>query len=459
MIVNNSKKKSSLKYLLDPFFDVLNKEAISYCVCGNYEDLPDYTSHDVDIWASDIDRAEELLFSVAAEAGFVLYLKNTTGNGSNCFFYKLHEEKIEFVRIDLLRECAWRSVIPLVKAKVIGERRMQYKNFFVAHPSVEAAMHLLYPLLSFKIVKDKYKNKLHSFRDDPLFQKVILETLGNKLGNRIIGALGNQNWKTIENLSNKVRLRLILFGLKNFDLERFVICLSTLKSFLHRIVRPAGLKVVFIGPDGCGKTTMLEKLLPELSDAFLKFKTFYWRPFLLPPIRNLIPLYKGSKDIELSERAARVEKCNRLVSTCKLFYYCIDYILGRIKYQLTWSKGGLVCFDRYYHDLLVYPERFNVTVPTKLVKLFSICVPKPDLFFYLDVPVEILLKRRVELPQQEMERQVHAYRALFANQLPNSFNINGTQTVNDICREIIEICLSHMAKRIKDTTHLGERNE
>ena len=40
--------KTALKHLLNPLFEALKKESLSYCVCANQEQLPEFTLDNVD---------------------------------------------------------------------------------------------------------------------------------------------------------------------------------------------------------------------------------------------------------------------------------------------------------------------------------------------------------------------------------------------------------------------------
>lgn len=438
-----------LQDLLIPLFKQLHDQNIMYCVCGNYENLPYETSHDVDIWVENVSEVEAIMKSIAQRVGLKLYLHNRTANGCNIFFAKVNYDRIEFFRIDLLKECAWKSVFPIVKADTISDSLTLYRDFFIAGPEAEAAMHLLYPLLNLKIVKPKYRRKLYSFRNNPHFIKIIRKVLGGSLTNEVVKHIECQDWSAIEGFARKVRLKAMLYGLRTLNSNRLRILLLALKSNICRLLHPSGLTVAFIGPDGCGKSTIMTKLIGDHLGWFIKSKYFYWRPFLLPRIRRLIPFIKERDETNVQQRHLNTKQTTigLIVSVLKLAYYVLDYVIGRLKYQSSCAKGGLVIFDRYYHDLLVYPERFGLSLSQRIITLFSWLVPKPDLFFYLDVSPRILLRRKEELPLDEMTRQVNAYRDLSAGYLSNVHMIDATMSIDEICRKIKEICINYMAQR------------
>jgi hypothetical protein len=128
-----------LKNLLVLFFEQLELNNVDYCVVGNYYELPEYTSNDVDLWAGDTDVALSILLKCSQQIGLKLYMQNKTANGSNNYFYVVKQGKIDIIKIDLMRETAYKSVIPIVTSDLIKKNRIKYKNFFVANELLEPA--------------------------------------------------------------------------------------------------------------------------------------------------------------------------------------------------------------------------------------------------------------------------------------------------------------------------------
>jgi thymidylate kinase len=444
--------ESHLKDLLVPFFSELDRQGLPYCVCGNYEELPERTSHDVDIWAEDTDRVEGVLFRVAKEAGFTRYLYHKTSNGSNNFFYITQGDSFEFTRIDLLKECAWRSFIPIVKADQIKKRRLRYKNFYIVAPQVEACMHLLYPLATNGRVKDKYRDKIYSFRDDAEFQALLAESLGRTAAKDILCRIRRTDWDGIEKDASSYRTALFRRMACGDNVERLSYAYQFLKTNFGRVLQPAGLFAVFIGPDGCGKTTIVNQLSASLSRALLpgKIKRFYWRPFLLPRLRRLVPFASEPADRESPSPRSRklnLSPKSKAVYLIKYLYYSADFMLGRLKYQAAWSRGGGVFFDRYYYDHMVYPQRFGFVVPKGVMRFLKNFVPEPDLVFYLWAPSASLLDRKMELPLEEVTRQTQEYHRL-ADELPNFHVVDSSSPLHETERRIIKACLDRMAERL-----------
>lgn len=443
--------QSNLKFFLNPIFEELDKQKVAYCVCGNYHDLPEFTSHDVDVWTENIGEVEKIILSVANNTGFVLYLYNRTANGSNNRFYKVAvDNSIEFVRIDLLQECAWSSFIPLVEAKNILQGRVEYKNFFIAEPIVETCMHLLYPLIQYGKIKEKYKEKICKYYKEPGFYNILSESLGGKTARHIINRIGDKDWDSIERENIKYKIILIFRYILHLNLKRLKIFFKFTKTNIYRLLKPSGLFIAFIGTDGAGKTTIINRLDKFFTQNFMsgKVEQFYWRPYLFPPLKNLAPFTKTTDNDEgNSQEGPAAKQGNAIFSYVKFFYYFFDYIVGRKKYQSVWSRGGIVCFDRYYYDHIIYPQRFSFSVPRRLMSFMEKFIPQPDLIFFLYAPPEILNQRKMEHPFAEVVRQAKEYDDLISK-LSNAHKINTTYSIEEVEKKIIRTCVEYMAGRL-----------
>jgi len=447
-----------IKELLVPLFIELEQKGVQYAVCGNYENLPDYTSHDVDFWTDDPATFEDILFNVAKQQGFNLYLHNKTANGSNNFFYRKINDNMHIVRIDILVETAYLSFIPLVRSKWIEKNgRTKYKGFYVVKPAIEAAMHLLYPLLYLGRVKDKYRDKIYSYADNPKFRNIIEESLGYGVTKKLIVRIKSKDWKAIEKDFRLYRQYAVVNSLmkdKMIFIKKFY---NFIQTNVSRIFSPPGLFVVFIGPDGCGKTTLVNRIARRFDKCFTSGYTlkFYWRPFLLPRMLALVPFGKKLKihsaTIEgkgLETQAKEKSLFYSVLSFIKFIYYVLDFIAGRIKYLPALSRGGLVLFDRYYYDNVVYPERFGFWVPDWLMKVFRPLIPEPDLVFFLQTPPEGLLSRKQEMPIQMIISQQEKYLEVVRT-LKSAFVIDTNKPVEDVELEVMRICFNYMSERLR----------
>lgn len=136
-----------------------------------------------------------------------------------------------------------------------------------------------------------------------------------------------------------------------------------------------GLLIVIEGTDGSGKSTQLELLKKSIQDKSYGVMVSEWKTSRL--IANVID--------DAKER-------NLLNATTYSLLYAADFA-DRLENQIipALKSGFIVLLDRYFYTALardvVRGQDFE------WVKNLYEYAPEPDLIFYLDMPVDVLLKR------------------------------------------------------------------
>lgn len=213
--------------------------------------------------------------------------------------------------------------------------------------------------------------------------------------------------------------------------------LVDLKRFWMGWSYPAGLHVSVLGPDGAGKSTLIEHITDQVASAFRRITVFHLRPCFIGRKVN---------DSPVTDPHGKPPYPTWL-SVLKIPYYVLDYNLGYLfKVRPLLVEENLVLFDRYYHDLLVDPRRYRYGGPAWVVRLFRRFVPEPDLFFILDVPEELLLARKLEVSREEVRRQREAYRRLAA-ELPNAILLDGSRPSGEVAHSAGKVLLDSMHER------------
>lgn len=136
-----------------------------------------------------------------------------------------------------------------------------------------------------------------------------------------------------------------------------------------------GLLVVIEGTDGSGKTTQLELLKKYLQDQSYGVMVSEWKTSRL--IANVID--------DAKER-------NLLNATTYSLLYAADFA-DRLENQIipALKSGFVVLLDRYFYTALARDVVRGQDI--EWVKNLYSYAPEPDLVFYLDMPVDVLLKR------------------------------------------------------------------
>ncbi len=166
-----------------------------------------------------------------------------------------------------------------------------------------------------------------------------------------------------------------------------------------------GMWIAFLGPDGVGKSAVIDRLRPVYGTHMSHPRCFHFRPHFRTQGVNGAPVLQPH---------AEAPRC-LFISLCKLVYWLADcwagylFTIRRVK-----RRSGVVLFDRYYPDVLVDPLRYRLPVKSlQFARWLTAFFPRPDLYVLLDAPAEVVQCRKAELTPEEAERQRTAYLQLF----------------------------------------------
>lgn len=425
----------------------LREQKVNYAIIGDYQNLPELIEHDVDIWTDNVKKFRIILFSTISDFGFRVLIDNQTANGCNVAFYRRDDETIYLMKIDVLIDTSW-MFIPLVDMNTIQKNIIPYKDIFIANPESEALMHFLYPMFQWGYIKkDIYKSDILNYCETPLFFEAFSRLWGYKTANAVLTLISQGKWTEIEEKMSVLRKKAVLRGLlkTNFYKKFF----SNMKNVIKRKFLPSGFCLAFCGLDGAGKTTIIDELDKMFVNLLKRKKVFYgyWRPFVIPEIRELFGKEnsKAHIDKESQKGITLIQEerntSNKVVSFIKFIYYWIDYMLANLKYGSIRERGGMVFFDRHYIDTIVYPRRFGLSISRTIVQFFYHFIPKADYTFFLYCTPEEIRKRKEEFSVEEIKCQTKDY-ILVGKKIKNFILIETNKT---IAVEIDEI-LSHIAK-------------
>ena len=188
-----------------------------------------------------------------------------------------------------------------------------------------------------------------------------------------------------------------------------------------------GLWIAFLGPDGVGKSAVIQELQRQLQDAFGEVILFHFRP--------------GFRRQAAGRPAVTCPHAQRprglMLSLGKLIYWLIDCWYGYL-FVIRPGKQShdLVIFDRYYPDILIDPLRYRLPRRCqRFARWVTTWAPRPDLYVLLDAPSEIVQQRKSELPLAESHRQRVAYLKMF-ERIDHKLLVNASYPVDEIARNI-----------------------
>ncbi|MCA9807778.1 MAG: hypothetical protein KC476_07465 [Cyanobacteria bacterium HKST-UBA06] len=197
-----------------------------------------------------------------------------------------------------------------------------------------------------------------------------------------------------------------------------------------------GVVVAFLGPDGCGKTSVIEAVGQRLTTTFTDQHYYHLRPRMLNYNSKVGALSGYDQPHKQPPRGT-------LVSLVKLLYFVLDYYLGYWLRVLPQKDArSLVIFDRYVHDLLVDTARFRLSLPEGVIRAILRLVPLPDLIVVLDGSAQCFHDRKQELSLEELERQISCYRNLARDGRGKVVAVDALGQVEETAQEVTALILA-----------------
>lgn len=165
-----------------------------------------------------------------------------------------------------------------------------------------------------------------------------------------------------------------------------------------------GFSVGFTGPDGSGKTTVIDLLLEQLAPVFrTAHKYYHFRPALFGNLGEVAHSAGLKKEVDRDySKPHRGGKTGALSSFARLLYYSLDYVVGYfVKVKTVTRITRIVIFDRYYTDIICDSRRSRIYLNYKFLYRFGkLFIPSLDYNILLTASTNTILTRKKELDEE-----------------------------------------------------------
>ena len=246
-----------------------------------------------------------------------------------------------------------------------------------------------------------------------LKSELSVKSVGDKTSRRVESKLsqvfGCGDLVVCDGLSGKRLLgRAVWWNLKRRPFGLIAGVCAFLWSFVRNyICTNTGFAIGFTGPDGVGKTTVIEMLIGRLGGVFRTAHSYlHFRPMLFGNLGEVAHSAGLKREVDRNYNDPhRGKKVGVLSSLVRLAYYSVDYIVGywlKVKSQIRITR--LVVFDRYYTDVICDSRRSRIFLNYRFLYWFGrVFIPQLDYNILLTAEVDTILARKQELTREGIE--------------------------------------------------------
>ena len=188
------------------------------------------------------------------------------------------------------------------------------------------------------------------------------------------------------------------------------------------------LTICFMGVDGSGKSTLIKEIKKKFKIKYLHLRPYFFLTDKRITVKNPHKLKKTQVSI---------------VSLFRLLIWL--FIYNFFFYLNNNNKKKLIIFDRYAHDILIDPIRYNFNLSKKITKKILNYFPEPDLWIILNAGSYTAYNRKKEISLKETVRQSREY-LKFAKNRKNSIVINTSKNLKKSVTILTKTIISQHGK-------------
>lgn len=381
---------------LTAFFDYLNKNG-EYAVLRNFEGLPAHNnSRDIDIIieATTYRRLKGNLIALIEQEGWkiITYLNSDRLITWVCACVD-NNSHTEIVQFDFFFHTSIFGVT-LLEAKDFLKPRQFNGGIYHVNKEYEFLDKYMYDRAVGAAYPEKYKATREAVENCNEVKNVLKKIFGSSSVNECDKTSGKKLLLNAlkQNLSsNPFRTVGRMLKFEYYYIRNYV-CSNT------------GFSVGFTGPDGSGKTTVIDLILERLAPVFrTAHKYYHFRPALFGNLGEVAHSAGLKKEVDRDySKPHRGGKTGALSSFARLLYYSLDYVVGYfVKVKTVTRITRIVIFDRYYTDIICDSRRSRIYLNYKFLYRFGkLFIPSLDYNILLTASTDTILARKKELDEE-----------------------------------------------------------
>jgi thymidylate kinase len=343
-----------------------------------------------------------------------------------------------FVTLDLSVDCELHG-LPFQDGQEVLASRRRHRQFWIPATEVEFGAYLARTIAK-GAVDDTRARRLRGLyqKDTARCAEQVARFWNAESSELIISAVRFGCWDSLNrngaSLRAELRRRAILLRPARLIVNKF--CALARRS--ARLWRPDGISVVLLGPDGAGKSSVIEALGPKLASVLPRCACWGFAP-------PVLGLFRGGK--RPTNQPHGLPARSFLISLMRVGYWFAYHMVSFISLRLALARSSLVLYDRHFVDILVDSKRYRYGGPIWALRLLWRVIPKPDLVVLLDASPEVLQARKQEVPFEVTARQCQIYRSLVRT-FDNGCMVDAAQPLGEVADRVSAIILQQLHTRL-----------
>jgi len=432
------------KLFVNNIFSSFNQKKIGYVVLRGYEQLPNAISNDIDLGIVKRDKNISLdqIYKAANNSNFKLIQFKEKYNFLQLIFTS--NAIIDVIKIDIWTELDYKGLRFAHLEKIINNF-IEYRGIKIAKPLHELEVTLTKELLHNGILK---KDKFSLFREKlkNVDINITQSCLISHISNMIQEILKTRSYQSLN--SNKLIRLFFFFYLKKNVFNTIILFSKYLFYQIKFSISKKGKFIVFIGPDGSGKTTISEYLLDKsffIETIYKKKKYFHGRYSFLPDLKVFLKrnnnIFKDEKydfTLKINDHLKK-NKIGKLRTNIYLLYYLFDFLLGNFFLFFVRRTNTILIADRFWYDFFIqkyYLKHFKI-----FKFLYKNLLSKPDYLFFLKSNPEVIKSRKNELSFEEIKYQQQSIEKLIIQNYlcENVYIISSSEEIENTIKKVLDL--------------------